>query len=96
MQAEPIKTRATVLNQCPSSAKSGLVLAKQRNDRTEATLPDAEPDDRSRPGPKLPVRTIRQKPGLLTVRRQRKPPWLKGRQQKWSPGLPARFTLLHA
>ena len=28
------------------------------NDRTEATLPDAEVDHRRRPGPKLPVRTI--------------------------------------
>jgi hypothetical protein len=38
--------------------KSGLVLVIQPNDRTEVTLPDAEPDDRSRPGPFQPIRNI--------------------------------------
>jgi hypothetical protein len=34
---------------------SGLAAVKQPNDWTEVTLPHAETDDRSRPGPKLPV-----------------------------------------
>jgi hypothetical protein len=37
------------------AAISGLVPVDLRNDRTGATLPDAEPEDRSRPGPLLPV-----------------------------------------
>jgi hypothetical protein len=37
------------------SAKSGLLSARQLNDRTEATLPDAETDHWSQPGPKLPI-----------------------------------------
>jgi hypothetical protein len=39
----------------PLPAKSGLVLMMQPNDWTEVILPDAEPDDRSRPGPFLTV-----------------------------------------
>ena len=32
-----------------------LAVVRRANDRTEATLPDAEIDHRSRLGPKLPV-----------------------------------------
>jgi len=49
------KTRAAMLNQRPLSAVSRPVLVMQPNDSTEATLPDAEIDHLSRPGPKLPV-----------------------------------------
>jgi hypothetical protein len=41
------------------SAKSGLLSARQLNDRTEATLPDAETDHWSQPGPTLPVTSQR-------------------------------------
>lgn len=37
------------------SAISGLFAVRIPNDWTEVTLPDAETDDRNRPGPKLPV-----------------------------------------
>jgi len=37
------------------SANSSLVLVIQPKDGTEANPPDAEPDDRSRPGPFRPV-----------------------------------------
>jgi len=36
-------------------AKSGLVLMKSLNDRTELTLPDAETNHPSRLGPILPL-----------------------------------------
>jgi hypothetical protein len=39
--------RAIEVVECPSSAKSCLVSAKQPNDRTEVTLPDFETDYRS-------------------------------------------------
>jgi hypothetical protein len=47
-------TKERVRADQPISAKSGLVQVMQPNDGTEATLPDAELDDRSRSGPKLP------------------------------------------
>jgi hypothetical protein len=34
------------------SAISGLAMVRRSNDKTEVTLPDAEVDHRSRPGPK--------------------------------------------
>ena len=48
-------TKERVRADQPISAKSGLVLVIKRNDRTEATLPDAETDHLNRPGPKPPV-----------------------------------------
>jgi hypothetical protein len=44
---------------CRVSAKSGLVLARIPNDRTEVTQPVEEPDDQNQPGPKLPVTSQR-------------------------------------
>lgn len=40
---------------CLESANSGPAPMMPLNDRSEATLPDAETDYRCRPGPKLPV-----------------------------------------
>lgn len=39
------------LLQCLESANCSLAMARRPNDWTEATLPDAEIDHRSRPGP---------------------------------------------
>ena len=36
------------------SANSSLAVLRQPNDWTDLTLPDAEPDDQSRPGPFRP------------------------------------------
>ena len=47
-----------MLHQGPLTAIYRLVLVMMLNDRTEATLPDAKPYDRSRYGPKLPVVTV--------------------------------------
>lgn len=54
-----------------SSAISGLVRVKQLNDRTEVTLPDAEIDPRSRPGPALTANLMRRMRLILSVLRRR-------------------------
>jgi len=48
------RARFVLLQREPIDSVRSLVQVKQSNDRTEAALPDAEPDDRSRPGPSQP------------------------------------------
>jgi hypothetical protein len=47
-----------MLYQRPLSAVSRPVLVMQPNDSTEATLPDAKIQHRSRPGPFLPANDL--------------------------------------